>query len=594
MCGIFGIIGNYDAKNVELSLEKMRTRGPDSTRITHFDNGCFAQNRLSIIALSHEYDPPFTINNKHFVFNGELYNFKQIAKEFAIGEIDSDSLTAFSAFEKNEASFLKSAVGMFAFAMYDEDKKRVVLARDKFGKKPLYYTYQNSKFIFASSLDSLALHIKPKFRKSALKSYLSFRAVMAPQTFYEDVYKLQAGSYLVFENGKISIHKYFDPLDENVDSSNLYDKLTLSVQNRLVCDAPLGAFLSGGIDSSTVCALASRELSNQGKKLHTFCIGYDGFDKDDERYYASLSAKKIGSEHTEIIFSKQQFLHEIDNVVMALDEPISDPASLPLNHMCSVIGKHGFKAILSGEGGDEAFLGYDKYSLINSINNAKKLPFSEYLSGYFERHREQNREWEWYRRSFSGEILYRSIGECFTDEQKMLLLNQKVSHLDSQLYLQKMHNHASRLSSSDYSIWMSYVDIHIWLGEVLLQKADKIGMSNSLEIRCPMMDGDFLSSAILLGDKRLGKDAKWILKELVSEIVPQEVLNRPKKGFSYPFNKWLFESGDPEIVLELNKRTQFFHKAPLEFLYKSAKNGKFKQQFWSVYIFSKWYISRFG
>ena len=572
----------------------MQSRGPDNSKIVEFYGGCFAQYRLSIIAPSHEYDPPFCSKDSFFVFNGELYNFLEIQKRFSLESTKSDSLCAFGAFSKEKKRFLNEAVGMFAFAMYDKEQEKLFLARDKFGKKPLYYTFQNAKFIFASSLDAITPHITPKFRKSALKSYLSFHATIASETFYEDVYKLPAGCMLTFDGEQIVIESYFDFFEEGAKEADLYDLMGKSVRHRLVADAPLGAFLSGGVDSSAVCALASRMMAESGGRLHTFCVGYDGYEKDDERRFARLTAQKIGSEHKEIAFGKHEFLSAIDRVVAAFDEPISDPAALPLYEMSRVVAAHGFKAVLSGEGGDEAFLGYDKYALMLGVNSAKNLPFASYLGGFFERNHEQNREWEWYRRAFGDEILYRSVGEGFTDEQKVVLLNQKVSARNSTLLIEKYHKEFLASGHSDYSVWMSYIDIKIWLGEVLLQKADKIGMANSLEIRCPLMDSDFLRSAVRLGDSRMSSNPKQILKNLIADMVPSEVLERPKKGFSYPFNTWLFEVGDPEIVLELNKHTQFFHKAPLEFLYNSAKRGKFKHHFWAVYLFSKWYLSRFG
>jgi len=593
MCGIFGIIGNYNRQKVELSLEKMIHRGPDGTKITEFIGGCFAQNRLAVIAPSHEFDPPFIQSNTIFVFNGELYNYKTIASSFNFDGIKSDSLCAFKAFSNNAKVFLNSAIGMFAFALYDINLNKLTLVRDRFGKKPIYYANDGSKFIFASSIDAIVPHVKTKFRNSALKSYLSYRAAITQETFYENIYKLPAGHTLTYDGKNVSIEKYFDFFAHKKNDQNLENSIISSVNLRLTTDTKIGAFLSGGLDSSTICALASNELLRQEQKLHTFCIGYNGFEQHDERYFAALTAKKINSEHTEIVFGKNDFFEQLDKTIKAFDEPISDPTSIPLYAMCSTISSLGFKSVLSGEGGDEAFSGYEKYSLFLEMLKAKKLPFASYLKGFFARHSENNREWEWYKRVFSDDIAYRTIGECFTDEQKNVLLNSKVAERDSIVLIEKFYDEFKKSGRQDYSEWMSYIDIKIWLGEVLLQKADKIGMANSLEIRCPFMDYNILANSIRLGDTRISENTKWVLKNMFGNLLPSEVVERTKKGFSYPFNKWLFDSGDPEIVFEINKQTQFFKKPYLEFLFNKAKDGSFKHQFWSVYIFSKWFASRF-
>ncbi|MEY4503758.1 MAG: hypothetical protein RL154_50 [Pseudomonadota bacterium] len=588
MCGIFGIIGRYDSAKVKTSLHKMLNRGPDCSKIVEFKSGCFAQNRLSIIAPSHKYDPPFTIENKYFIFNGELYNFKELSPNQT-----SDSMAAFELFDSNKESFLKNANGMFAFALFNQDTNKLTLVRDRFGKKPLYYTLQDGVFIFASSIDAIAPHITAKFNKEALKSYLSYHAPIKQETFYKDIYKVPAGSILEYDGAKIVVTKYFELLNEQEDSKSIEELLFDSINKRLVADCEVGAFLSGGVDSSTVCAVASRFLAQNSKKLQTFCIGYDNFEKDDERYFANITAKKIGSIHHEIPFSKNDFLDSLQKCIEAFDEPISDPTAVPYNFLCNAVSQNGIKTVLSGEGGDEAFLGYSKYEFFAQINNAKKLPFASYLGGFFERHEEQNREWEWYKRAFSDDILYRSMAESSTDRQKIALLNQNVSSQNSATLIKNYYSNFLNSHHSDYSVWMSYIDIKIWLSEVLLQKADKIGMANSLEIRCPFMEYKVLAKCIKLGDARFAKTNKLILKNIMNDLLPNEILNRDKKGFSYPFNKWLFEIGDPEVVFELNIKTQFFHKKYLNFLFNQAKRGSFKHQFWGVYIFSKWYISRF-
>ena len=188
----------------------MRSRGPDGSKLLEFDGGCFAQTRLAIIAPSHEYDPPFQNEKSLFVFNGELYNYKNIQKEFALPSVESDSLTALLAIKKDSERFLQSAVGMFAFAHYDTKSKTLLLARDCFGKKPLYYAKRGGVFIFASSLDAIRHHLALTFRKESLKSYLSFHATISPESVYNDVYKLPAGHTLKYDGKKIEISRYFN------------------------------------------------------------------------------------------------------------------------------------------------------------------------------------------------------------------------------------------------------------------------------------------------------------------------------------------------------------------------------------------------
>lgn len=589
MCGIFGIIGRYNIEKVKQSVHIMKNRGDDANKILEFKNGCFAQNRLAITALDSKYNPPFCQNSKYFIFNGEIYNHKELSKTSI-----SDSQTAFEFASKNIDKFLQKVNGMFAFALYDEKQNILTLARDRFGKKPLYYTLYNSNFIFASSLDAIANHIEAQFNKNALKSYLTFRAVVGEETFYKDIFKLEAGHILTFDGKHIQISKYYDLLTASTQRNSLKNILYDAVELRLDADVEVASLLSGGVDSSAIAAIASNYLGNHGKKLQTFCVGYKGFDKDDERYYAALSANKLNTIHHEIEFSKNSFLDTLENVILAFDEPIADQAALPLEFMCKQIKQNNIKCILSGEGGDEAFLGYSKYKEFLKINSAKDLPFSSFLDGYFKRNFEPTREWEWYKRVFGGEILYKSAGELYTDTQKIVALNQKISNTYSEQKLKKLYEHFLSNTNNEYSIWMSYIDIRIWLGEVLLQKADKISMHNSIELRAPFMDHRILKKTIDIGDLRAKKENKYILKDLMQNLLPNEVLTRRKKGFTHPFNKWLFELADPEIVFTLNTKTQFFHKKYLDFLYKNAQKGSFKHQFWTIYIFSKWYIKRFG
>ncbi len=589
MCGIFGIIGEYDVDKVKKSLHTMKNRGDDASKIVEFKNGCFAQNRLAITALDTKFNPPFSSHSKHFVFNGEVYNHKQLSVKSI-----SDSYTAFEFSINNIDNFLQQANGMFALALYDEKTKILTVARDRFGKKPLYYTLRNNAFIFSSSIDAIKNHIEAKFNKNALKSYLTFRAVIGEETFYQDIFKLEAGHILKFDGKNIQISKYYDLLKSSSQNGDLQNLLNNAIEIRANADVEVASLLSGGVDSSTIAAIASNYLNKQGKKLQTFCVGYKGFDKDDERYYASLSAKKFNTTHHEIEFSKNNFLDSLENVILAFDEPIADQAALPLEFMCRQIKQNGIKCILSGEGGDEAFLGYGKYKEFLKINSAKDLPFLPFLDGYFKRNVEPTREWEWYKRAFGGEIIYKSAGELYTDSQKIVALNQKTSNTYSEQKLKKLYENFINSTNNDYSIWMSYIDVKIWLGEVLLQKADRVSMHNSIELRAPFMDHRVLKKCIDMGDLRAQSETKAILKNYMRETLPYEVLTREKKGFTHPFNKWLFEIADPEIVFALNIKTQFFNKKYLDFLYKNAQKGSFKHQFWTIYIFSKWYIKRFG
>jgi len=311
---------------------------------------------------------------------------------------------------------------MFAFALVEGEK--LYLVRDRFGKKPMFYYQDSDAFVFASEIKAIKPFVKSvKMNEAAMRSYLSFLAPTPPHTFYEGIAKLESGEYLCFEQGQITKQRYYTILDAKQNTQTTIEELLhQSIQKRLDSDVPMCALLSGGIDSAMICAIAKA----QGKNLPTFTLGYDEYRGYDERNNAKVTANELGLQNTEVVISRIDFDQNLDIVLDQMDEPLNDPAALPLYLLMQRIAQEGYKVVLSGEGSDELFLGYRQYFEVLDIEKAADLHHKNWLKKYFHSHFSMNREWEWYKRIFDETLLFRTSGEKFTDLQQNLLLRQNV------------------------------------------------------------------------------------------------------------------------------------------------------------------------
>ncbi|RXI45295.1 asparagine synthase (glutamine-hydrolyzing) [Malaciobacter mytili] len=587
MCGILG--GNFLHNNFSHALKYIENRGPDFQEIKTINKNTFCHTRLSIIDLDNEANQPMVFDEILIVFNGEIYNYQELIKEHNLHcKTKSDTEVLIRLYQKYDKEFLNYLNGMFSFCIYDIKKDSFFCARDRYGKKPFFYYYENSKFIFSSSLRSILalLEKKPSLNKVALSQYMQYFVSLGENTFYNGIKKLEAASFLTLEKNQIHIKKYYKintykKIKEESRALEDIEKLLFnSVEKRLTSDVEVASLLSGGIDSSLISALYTKI---SGKKINTFSVGYEEYENYSELNYAEITAKHIGSNHHPLVINQKDFINAFESTLEALEEPHADSAAIPLYLLTKKIKDMGIKTVLSGEGSDEIFLGYDNYAkFLKYYEFEKTLSTSQtqFLDSIIIALQNNTKESEYLRRIIKKENLYNSFGEVFTSIQKKKLFK-------------KVPTFKSETAKKDPVDWMSYIDLKIWLGEGLLSKVDRISMANSLEVRTPFLDYNLVNYMFSVqSDIKVGNTNKYLLKKIASKYIPKEIINRTKKGFNSPFNEWIQAEYKDEIlalILRVNKQSNLFNENYLKEIYHLAKSRKFKQHLWSIYIFSKWF-----
>ena len=587
MCGIVGT--NFNSKVDFLDTTNlMKSRGPDNTSIHQVQNNFFGHTRLSIVDLDDEANQPMIFDDILIVFNGEIYNYDELKiSEKLVCKTSSDTEVLIRLYQKYDINFLNLLNGAFSFCIYDIKRDRYFCARDRYGKKPFYYYAKENKFIFSSMIKPIIniLGFTPKLNKVALSQYLQYFVPLSPNTFYTDINKLDSASYLLYENNILSIKKYYKIKtykkidDEALSLKHIEDILFNSVEQRLKSDVEVGTLLSGGIDSSLISTIYSQITNHQ---INTFSVGYKTHTKYSELPYAQIVANNIKSNHTSLEIGQKEFINSLDYVFENLEEPHADPASIPLYLLTSEINKQGIKTVLSGEGSDELFLGYDNYAKFlkyyefeKSLDEKQIIFLNEIISSLG-----GNKEAEYLRRVVKKENIYNSFGEIYTSSQRKKLL-------------QKVATFKQESPKKDPVDWMSYIDTKIWLGEALLSKVDKMSMANSVETRNPFLDFRLVDTAFSIQSKlKVGNTNKYLLKKVASKYIPEKIITRQKKGFNSPFNEWLFLEYKEKLlddIVKVNDATNLFNTPYIEYLYANAKHNKLKQQFYALWHFCKWY-----
>ena len=592
MCGILG--ANFYSENFTKALENLNNRGPDFSKKINIDGVLFGHSRLSIIDLDSEANQPMIFDDILIVFNGEIYNYKELIKaEKLICKTSSDTEVIIRLYQKYQENFLNKLNGMFSFCIYDIKKKRYFCARDRYGKKPFFYHYKDNRFIFSSSIDSIIkiLGSTPNLNKVALSQYMQYFVPLENNTFYKDINALEASYYMVFDGNDISKKRYYKINtykrinNENRALNDIEKLLFESIESRLVSDVEVGSLLSGGIDSSLISALYSK-ITN--KKINTFSIGYKEYKNYCELDYANITAKHINSIHTPVEIGKKEFIENLEDTIDALEQPHGDSAAIPLNILTKKIHNLGIKTVLSGEGSDELFLGYDNYSkFLNYYKFQESLSKEQnsFLDSIISALQNNTKESEYLRRIIKKQNLYNSFGEIFTDIQKKRLFKKVPTF--------KMDS-----AKKDPIDWMSYIDLKIWLGEALLSKVDRVSMRNSLEVRTPFLDFHLVDYIFSIKSTiKVGDTNKYLLKKIASIYIPKEIINRTKKGFNSPFNEWIhdeYKDSILDLILKVNHDTNLFNDEYLKQIYELSKKRKFKQHLWSIFIFSKWYNKKYS
>jgi dinuclear metal center YbgI/SA1388 family protein len=368
--------------------------------------------------------------------------------------------------------------------------------------------------------------------------------------------------------------------DEDTALKKIEELLVDSVEQRLKSDVEVGTLLSGGIDSSLVSTIYSQHTNHQ---INTFSVGYKSHKKYSELPYANLVAKNINSNHLALEIEQKDFIESLDAVFENLEEPHADPAAIPLFHLTNKINKQGIKTVLSGEGSDELFLGYDNYAkflkyykFADSVTSEQ----NEFLDDIIGALQTNTKESEYLRRVVKKQNIYNSFGEIYTESQRKRLLK-------------KVATFKTENPKKDPVDWMSYIDMKIWLGEALLSKVDKICMANSVENRNPFLDYRLVDTVFSIDSKlKVGDTNKYLLKKVASKYIPSEIINRTKKGFNSPFNEWLFEEYGERLldeILYVNKQSNLFNETYVRYIYNEALNNRFKQHFYALWHFVKWY-----
>jgi asparagine synthase (glutamine-hydrolysing) len=553
MCGIAGFIDiERSRENAEGLIDRMcqviRHRGPDDQGIWVGDGIALGMRRLSIIDLAGGHQPIFNEDQSVLVvFNGEIYNYRELRKELQeVGHsfsTNSDTEVIVHAYEEYGDDCVKHLRGMFTFALWDRKRQRLLAARDRFGKKPLNYYWDGQRLIFGSEIKSiLEAGIPRELNFIALDEYLVYRYVPAPNTIFKDVMKLPAGHILIYQDGQISTKLYwelsFEPTcqdDEATAIERTYALLKEAVQVRLMSEVPLGAFLSGGIDSSIVVGLMSSMMSQPVK---TFSIG---FEEDDysELPYARQVARHFGTEHQEF-FVQPDLISVLPELVWAYDEPFADASMLPTYYVSKLAREHVTVA-LTGDGGDELFGGYVYYNREYMIGRIP--PLVRFLLGHASSLMPDGMRGKKRLHNLLTYHAERSVRAkmIFPDNWRSLLYSKEcLARVYDHNPYERQVSKFQAVSHLDIMPQLQYVDVREYLTDDILVKVDKASMFNSLETRAPLLDqhlAEYVASLPSTIRTRNGR-LKYLLKKVGANLLPAEILSRGKKGFSVPIKHW--------------------------------------------------------
>jgi asparagine synthase (glutamine-hydrolysing) len=626
MCGICGILNfNRDEKVDESVVRQMckviSHRGPDDEGVYIQENVGIGMRRLSIIDLSGGHQPICNEDGTVWiVFNGEIYNYQSVRAEliqkghrFAT---NSDTETILHAFEEYGEACPEKLNGMFAFAIWDDRDKRLFVARDRLGIKPLYYYLDENCFIFGSELKSI-LQVKKVPRNVnpvALDKFLTFEYIPAPISIFKDIHKLRQGHTLLWDRGRINIRCYWDltydvpkKTSEAEICEELVDILQDAVKIRLMSEVPLGAFLSGGVDSSTVVALMSRVMNQPVK---TFSIGFEDATYNELKY-ARIIAEKFKTEHHEFII-KPNAVDLTENLVKNyVDEPFADFSLFP-TYLVSKMAREYVTVVLSGDGGDELFAGYDPYianQMARSYDSiprilrkqvieklVAKIPPTEKKKGLINR----------LKRFVEGAALPPDLQHVrwmifLTEAEKNMLYSRDLmKQLNPAEYYDFIRGYFKAMSGCSPIDQQQYVDIKTYMVDDILVKVDRMSMATSLEARVPLIDYRVVEYATKIpGMLKLAglshQKTKYILKKAMERFLPHEILYRGKEGFSIPIKNWLKTDLKPlmmEVLSPENIKSEgFFNPEYVEQLKREHLNNvqNHSHRLWALMMFGIWY-----
>ena len=603
MCGFVGFVDRSKNKKkiVKDMADKIIHRGPDSDGYYVDDEVSLGFRRLSIIDLEGGTQPIYNEDNSRvIVFNGEIYNYKEIKEELLKKghkfKTESDTEVILHGYEEYEEKILDKLRGMFAFVIYDKKKKTLFGARDFYGIKPLYYYKDDKEFMFGSEIKAFLGHpnFKKELNRDMLKQYLTFQYSVSEDTFFKNVYKLRPGHYFKYHDGELKIVKYYEIKIESDDSKTLYewkdiirDNLNESIKYHKVSDVEVGSFLSSGVDSSIVATLSDVDK--------TFTVGYDN-KKYSEIDYAKELSEKIGVKNISKKISKEEYFDKFPMIQYYMDEPLADPSAVALYFVANTASKH-VKVALSGEGADEIFGGYNIYHEPYSVSWYNKIPypirrFIGILAYPLRNHTGFN---FLVRRSKKLEDRY--VGNAFIFDPREA--DKIISYEDKRTFKELTKPYYDKAKSYDDVAKMQYIDFNFWLiGDILL-KADKMSMANSLEVRVPFLDKNLISSVIGIPSKYkiVGNETKYAFRQVCKESLDDKWASKKKLGFPVPIREWIKDEDVYNKIYDMfSNSSEFFKTDKIIKLLDDHKNGRRdnSRKIWTIYSFLVWYQEYFS
>ena len=610
MCGIAGIFSNDKVlvQRISSMVESMKHRGPDEEGLWESEYFSFGMSRLSILDVQNG-SQPMWFEKIGIIFNGEIYNYKELKRKLIkLGykfttQCDTEVfLKLYYHFKEKAFSYIN---GMFSVCILDLTKNYFLLARDRMGEKPLYYYNKDNTFIFASEIKSIIINLdkKLKLNLESIDSFLACRFVIGNQTIWSDIKKISPGSLLRFclKTSKITTKKYWrlNILSKKVSSSDqlqfnklIENSVTLRQESS---DFPVGILLSGGLDSSAILA----SMKKQRKKVQTYCVGFENFDQNENKYSRILS-KKFNTRHKDLFITKKKFLDAIDTQVYFTDEPLGDLTSVPLFYLFKEI-KKDIKVILSGEGADELLGGYNFNEIYKKILKREKSFFSflkKFLLLDFLKIKIFDRRLKYISKVITKFVFSRQINfisYVMDDKSRKKLWKKPYSFKNN--FEKKIKNIFKEAKSYNTLDCILETYCKTWLVDDLLMRSDKTSMSSSVELRTPFLDCELvkfmsnLSYKSRFGEKNLY--TKKILRNYCKDLIPESILNRKKQGFTIPIYSWLEDENFNKKLFKSLKRgnlENFFHLDEISNIFKKSLSGNFiaQQQSWNLYILERW------
>ncbi len=629
MCGIAGILAPEHVRIEPLLLEKMnevqKHRGPDDKGIYIDGSIGLGMTRLSIIDLSSNAHQPMSNenNNVWIVFNGEIYNHNQLRNELKtkghIYKSNSDTESILHLYEEYGVDCINKLNGMFAFAIWDSNLNRLLLARDRLGKKPLYYTRFNNHFCFSSEIKAILCHpeVKKEIDFTAMDQYFSYGVIAHPRTIYKNIFALEPGYLLLMENSSMKKIQYWDLKEKLCSSTNnllteaeyieeITFRLKNAVKSRLMSDVRLGVFLSGGVDSSLITALMS-EVSNRPVK--TFSVGFkDGDSNMNELNYCRIVSKRYATEHHEFI-QTSDIGNILPKVISHFDEPFANPTAIPMYHISSLASKN-VKVTLSGVGGDELFAGYPRHLASQWFKYRQIIPEAVQKAGLsiISKVQESPDPYSVFDRlrrfllleKGTDAFMYENLRSIFNQAQKHQLYGETIKHELGKNRKANLHiieetfNNAFGETAIDKAL---FTDIITYLPTDLLTYCDRMSMAASLEMRAPFCDHEFVEFAMAIPSKQKIRrfQLKYLLKKVAVKVLPREVIYRKKQGFSVPVGYWIKNDLKPlvnEFLSEnlIKKQGYFNYSSIRQMLHDHDRSrANYSSQIWSLLIFQMWH-----